>query len=124
MGTFRIDADLENPASPGPRLHLESLLVDTGSELSWIPAAKLEAIGVVRRRPMRFRQATGQIVERCTGVAIVHAAGVSTGDDVVFGQPGDLSLLGSRTLEGLNVTIDPVTKRLVDAGPAPAAVAA
>ena len=42
----------------------------------------------------------------------------------VFGEPGDLTLLGSRTLEGLNVRIDPRAKRLVDAGPAPAATAA
>jgi hypothetical protein len=33
-------------------------------------------------------------------------------------------LLGSRSLEGLNLTIDPVNKRLIDAGPAPAAAAA
>ena len=42
----------------------------------------------------------------------------------MFGEPDDLVLLGSRTLEGLNFRIEPVTKRLVDAGPAPAAVAA
>jgi len=42
----------------------------------------------------------------------------------VFGQLGDLVLLGSRTLEGLNFRVEPVTKQLVDAGPAPAAVAA
>jgi len=43
---------------------------------------------------------------------------------VVFGEPGDLALLGSRTLEGLNFRVESVTKRLVDAGPAPAAAAA
>jgi len=32
------------------------------------------------------------------------------------------TLFGSRSLEGLNFRIEPVTKRLVDAGPAPAAV--
>src|SRR5947209_2639686 len=40
------------------------------------------------------------------------------------GQPGDLVLLGSRTLEGLNFRVEPVTRQLVDAGPAPAATAA
>ncbi len=40
------------------------------------------------------------------------------------GEPGDLILLGRRTLEGLNFRVEPVTKRLVDAGPAPAAAAA
>lgn len=43
--------------------------------------------------------------------------------DVVFGEPGDLTLLGARTLEGLNFRIEPVARQLVDAGPAPAAVA-
>ena len=56
------------------------------------------------------------------GLALLHVAGKSTGDDVVFGEPGDLILLGSRTLEGLNFRIDPLIKQLVDAGPAPAAV--
>jgi len=43
---------------------------------------------------------------------------------VVFGESGDLTLLGARSLEGLNLRVDPVNKRLVDAGPAPAAAAA
>jgi hypothetical protein len=51
-------------------------------------------------------------------------AGRRAADEVVFGHPGDLTLLGSRSLEGLNFRIEPVTKRLVDAGPAPAAAAA
>jgi hypothetical protein len=43
---------------------------------------------------------------------------------VVFGEAGDLVLLGARTLEGLNLRVEPMAKRLVDAGPAPAAAAA
>jgi hypothetical protein len=50
-------------------------------------------------------------------------AGKKAGDEVVFGESGDLVLLGARSLEGLNFRIEPVTKRLVDAGPAPAAAA-
>jgi hypothetical protein len=41
---------------------------------------------------------------------------------VVFGEPGDITLLGARSLEGLNVRIDPVSRQLVDAGPLPLAV--
>ncbi|HEY2553609.1 MAG TPA: hypothetical protein VGI15_00030, partial [Candidatus Cybelea sp.] len=44
-----------------------------------------------------------------------------TVDEVVFAQPGDLLLLGARTLEGLNLTVDAQRKRLVAAGPLPAA---
>ncbi len=121
LGTFRIDIELENPARPGERRSIPGLLVDTGSELSWIPATDLDALDIRRSRSMRFRQATGQVVERWVGIAIVHVGGIATGDDVVFAEASDLSLLGSRTLEGLNVRVDPVSKTLVDAGPAPAA---
>jgi hypothetical protein len=43
---------------------------------------------------------------------------------VIFGEPGDLVILGSRTLEGLNFRIDPIRRQLVDAGPFLAAAAA
>ena len=40
MGTFRVDVEIENPARPGQRRTVRSVLVDTGAELSWIPAEK------------------------------------------------------------------------------------
>lgn len=62
-----------------------------------------------------------RILNRSTGHATVHAVGKRTNDEVVFGEPGDLVRLGARSLEGLNVRVEPLTKSLVDAGPAPAA---
>ncbi len=124
MGTFRTDIEIENPAAPGERRRVEALLVDTGSELTWVPSSLLESLGIERMKQLRFRQATGQIVERWTGGATVFAAGTRTIDEIVFGEPGDLSLLGARTLEGLNVVVDPVSRRLVDSGAMPAAAAA
>ena len=124
MGTFRVDVEIENPACAGERRTLRSVLVDTGTELSWVPAATLEALGIERYKKSRFRQADGTILERWVGGAYIYVAGKRTNDDIVFGEPGDLVLLGSHTLEGLNFRIDPVTKQLVDAGPAPAAAAA
>jgi predicted aspartyl protease len=121
MGTFRINIEIENPASPGSRTSLPSVLVDTGSELSWVPATILESLGIKRRQVSRFRQANGTILERWTGSAWIYAAGTSATDDVVFGEPEDMILLGARTIEGLNLRVDPIAKQLVDAGPAPAA---
>ena len=121
MGTFRVAVEIENPARPGERRALVSVLVDTGAELSWFPASLLDSLGIERHRIRRFRQAHGTVVERWTGPAFVHAAGTRTTDDVVFGEPNDLVLLGARSLEGLNLRIEPVTRQLVDAGPAPAA---
>jgi len=124
MGAFRVDVEIENPARPGERRTLRSVLVDTGAELSWVPAGILESLGVERNNKWRFRQADGTILERWTGGVSVYVVGKRAADEVVFGEPGDLVLLGSRTLEGLNFRIEPVTKRLIDAGPAPAAAAA
>ena len=122
MGTFRIDLAIENPMRSGEKRALRSVLVDTGAELSWIPAEILESLGIERYTRVRFRQADGTVLERWIGPAFVHAADKRTTDDVVFGEPGDLVLLGARSLEGLNLRIDPVSKRLIDAGPFPAAV--
>jgi predicted aspartyl protease len=99
------------------------VLVDTGAELSWIPAEVLDALGIERYAKWRFRQADGTILERWTGPAFLHVAGKRATDDVVFGEPGDLTLLGAHSLAGLNFRVEPLTKQLVDAGPAPAAAA-
>jgi predicted aspartyl protease len=123
MGSFRTEVAIESVTNPGPRRLLRDVLVDTGSELSWFPIDVLEALGVERRRISHFRQATGTIVSRWIGFATIYAAGTLTVDDVVFGEPGDLVLLGARSLEGLNLCVDPVRKRLTDAGPLPAAAA-
>ncbi len=122
MGTFRVDVEIENPVLVGERRLLRSVLVDTGAELSWFPREVLESLGIERRKVWHFRQADGTVLARSTGGAAVYLGGIWTLDEVVFGEPGDLILLGSRSLEGLNLLIDPVSKRLVDAGPAPAAV--
>jgi predicted aspartyl protease len=124
MGSFRVDIEIENPARPGERRTVRSVLVDTGAELSWVPAEILESLGVERNNTWLFRQADGTILERWTGTVILHFAGKRVGDEMVFGMPGDLVLLGSRSIEGLNLRVEPVTKQLLDAGPAPAACTA
>jgi predicted aspartyl protease len=121
MGTFRIDVEVANPTTWDDRRSLGSVLVDTGAELSVFPASVLESLNVQRLKRLQFRQADGTVLSRWTGPAIIFAAETVTTDEVVFGEPGDLVLLGARTLEGLNLRIDPVAKRLVDAGPMPLA---
>ena len=100
-GTFRIVAEIENPASPGERRLLRSVLVDTGAELSWVPADVLDSLGIERYTMLRFTQADGTVLERWTGAALIHVGGKRTSDYVVFGEAADLVLLGARSLEGL-----------------------
>ena len=124
MGILRVDVEIEHHARPGERRVLRAVLVDTGAELSWAPASVLESLGIPRMKEIRFQQANGGVLERWVGFAIVHAEGTFTIDEVVFGEPDDLVLLGARTLEGMNLVVDLVGKRLVAAGPMMAAVAA
>ena len=65
--------------------------------------------------------ANGEVITRSVGFAVLRVNKHFTIDEVVFAEPGDLLLLGARTLEGLNLTVDAGRKRLVAAGPVPAA---
>lgn len=123
MGTFRVDVKVAHPRTHIGRV-IRNALVDTGAALSWFPRNVLESLQAERVKTWRFRQADGTILERWTVAVLVSAGGKTTFDEVVMGEPGDLVLLGARSLEGLNLRVDPVTMTLVDAGPAPAAVAA
>lgn len=122
MGTFHIACKIENHRDRTKAVRITKLLVDTGSEHTWVPAATLEKIGVVReKKDVRFIMANGEVVTRSVGFAILRVGSNFTIDEVVFAEPGDLVLLGARTLEGLNLTVDSARKRLVAAGPLPAA---
>jgi predicted aspartyl protease len=117
MGTFRTTIRIENHLSRGPTVSVPEALVDTGSELTWVPAELLQELGIQFEYSTRFITATGERVERDVGYAIVHAEEARTIDEVVFAQPGDMTVLGARSLEGLNLRVDSRNKRLVPAGP-------
>ncbi|MGH8674200.1 MAG: retroviral-like aspartic protease family protein [Burkholderiales bacterium] len=101
---------------------IRRILVDTGSEFTWISAPMLEKIGIAReKKDVEFVMANGQRVTRSVGFAIVRVDKSFTIDEVVFAEKGDLLLLGARSLEGLNLAVDSRRKRLVAAGPVLAA---
>ena len=88
-------------------------LVDTGSEMTWLPGDLLTSIKVNRVHKRNFSTATQQIVTRETGYVILSADGFETVDEVVFGEPGDLALLGVRTIEGFGVSVDNIAHRFI-----------
>jgi predicted aspartyl protease len=116
VGLFRTSIGIEHPARRGERRELRDVVVDTGSELTWIPREVLESIAIPRERMQRFILADGRILERDIGFAIIHAGGTTAADHVVFAE-GDMVRLGVRALEGLNLRVDPIAKQLVPAGP-------
>jgi predicted aspartyl protease len=122
MGTLYTKCKVENPIDRTRSAVIPKILVDTGSEYTWVSERTLERIGIRReKKDVGFVLANGQQVTRSVGFAIIRLDGFFTIDEVVFAEPGDLLLLGARSLEGLNLTIDPGRKKLVAAGPVPAA---
>ena len=122
MGTFYSHCVVQNHADRTQSVRIPKLLVDTGSEHTWIPEGSLRRIGVVQeKKGVPFLMANGQQITRNVGFAIVRVVEFFTIDEVVFAEKGDLALLGARTLEGLNLVVDARQKKLVAAGPVPAA---
>ena len=118
MGVFYVDCTVENMASPDKSALIEQLIVDTGSEFSWLPGEALEGIEVgIQKRDQQFVMANGGIITRDIGYAILRVNGFETVDEIVFARDGDLNLLGSRTLEGFGAVVDARGKKLVAAGP-------
>jgi len=117
MGSFRVTIAVEHPAKRGTLRSIDHVLVDTGSEFTWVPTSVLEELGVAREGVQRFILADGRVLQRAIGIAIVHAEGTLAPDWVVFAEDSDMVLLGAHSLEGLNLRVDSRAKRLVPAGP-------
>ena len=108
MGTFYGKCKIENPTDRTRSAVISKLLIDAGSEYTWVSERALERLGIQReKKDVSFVLANGQHVTRGVGFAIIRLDKYFTIDEVVFAEPGDLSLLGARTLEGLNLSNRP-----------------
>ncbi len=122
MGTFHIKCKVENVSNRKKWATIPKMLVDTGSEYTWVPTLILEKLDIEReKKDLAFVMANGQTITRSVGFAILRFDNFFTVDEVVFAEKGDLLLLGARTLEGLSLMVDPRQKKLVASGPIPAA---
>jgi predicted aspartyl protease len=116
MGTFLVGCKIANIADSSKSAKVEKLPVDTGSNYTWLPGKVLEKLGVQRVKK-EIVMANGQNITRSVGYVIIHCDEFQTVDEVVFAEPGDMSLLGARTLEGFNAAVHPKTRKLVAAEP-------
>ncbi len=124
MGTFHTECRIENSVDRTKAAMIPKLLVDTGSEYTWVRTTTLEEIGIKReKKDLTFVMANGQQITRSVGFAIIRLDKHFTIDEVVFAEQDDLLMLGARTLEGMNLTVDSTRRTLVAAGPLPAAEA-
>ncbi len=113
VSSFKVNVVACNPKREELATAPVEVLVDTGSELTWLPSDVLTNIGITPRRKRTFQTATKQSVQRDVGYAILRSEGYETADEVVFAEPGDMTLLGVRTLEGFGVLVDNIAHRFV-----------
>src|SRR6267378_3659011 len=107
MGIFRVEVQIAKPGTEPDFRPAGALIVDTGSEVSWVRDEKLREAGVEVRKPgQRFQMANGETIERDVGYAIIRSEAFETIDEVVFAHDEDLELLGARTIEGFNARVD------------------
>ena len=123
MGIFRTTVEFAPLHDHAGRRELRDVMVDTGSEYTWLSRALLDELGVKPVRTERFETADGRILVREIGFAMVFAGGRSSPTIVVFADEGDMVLLGAIALEGMNLRVDLARRELVPAGPVPVAVA-
>ena len=68
MGMFYIGCKVENHKEPKKAAVVSKLLVDTGSEFTWLPEEVLKQIGVQPvKKDLQIQMANGQIVTRTVG---------------------------------------------------------
>jgi len=115
MSLYRVSVVARNPKREELATPPVEAVVDTGSELTWLPHELLAGAGISPRRKKVFVTADGSHIEREIGYAIIEAEGFETADEVVFAQKGDMTLLGVRSLEGFAVMVDNIGHRLVAA---------
>lgn len=73
MGAFFTRCKVENVVDRTKSVIASRILVDTGSEYTWVPAPTLEKIGINReKKDLLFIMANGQQVTRSVGFAIIR----------------------------------------------------
>lgn len=111
MGIFGERLRVSNPEN-GRFKELEMIL-DSGTSYTQIPYPVLEELGVERKTKRHLKIATGEVITRDAGVALVTLKGETLPTLVIFGDRGSEPLLGTVTLEELGLAIDPVNKTLI-----------
>jgi len=112
MDTVFVGVTVENPSMPGITADCR-VQADTGATLTVLPGDFLVRLGVTPQVTKEFKLADGRLMSRPVGEVRIRMNGDAVVGRVVFGEPGDASLLGVTVLEGLGLMVDPVARRLV-----------
>ena len=114
MGTFFTEAQIASPRRADRREPVK-LLVDSGSLYTWISATTLRELGVLPSDRRRIVTIEGRTTERAMAEILITLEGRTLHTLCLFGESGDLEVLGAYTLEGFGLAIDPIQRRLIPA---------
>jgi predicted aspartyl protease len=112
MGTFFAEVLLAAPHTPERREPV-TLLVDSGSTYTWVAGAVLRALSVAPTERRRIVTIEGHVAERDAAEVLITLEGRTLHTLCLFGEGGDLDVLGAYTLEGFGLGIDPVQRTLI-----------
>ena len=87
-------------------------LVDSGAMYSLVPTKELEKLNIKPHRTLKFVLADGTELQRRVGDAYFEWQGEGAAAPVIFGEEGDLPLLGATTLESLGLVLNPFKREL------------
>jgi len=94
------------------RVKASRVLVDTGATYTMLPRRMLRELGIAPEDRVLVRLGDGRLMERDLGAAFVRYSKYAAWTQVLFGEPGDASVLGALTLEELRLQVDPRSQRL------------
>lgn len=111
MGLTHLTVEIANPAKPSRRVRVK-MLVDSGAPYSIVRAATLRKLGIRPTSSRAFVLADGTEISRSIGAALFRFQGEQAASTIIFGEPGDATLLGVVTLEELGLILDPMRREL------------
>lgn len=111
MGTF--SHTIAIASSPGGPYETVDALVDSGATYMLMPLTILQRLGVRPLRKQPFILANGARTEYDISIVWVRIGGEERPTVCIWGEASSKPLLGTYTLEGFLLGIDPVNKTLV-----------
>jgi clan AA aspartic protease len=109
LGLTYVQATVSGPSRKRRRVRL---LVDSGATYSLLPHGVCKALGLRAKRSLSFSLADGSEVKRRVSECHITLLGQDGHTPVILGEPGDVALLGTVTLEILGLVLDPFKRRL------------
>jgi len=90
----------------------KTLMVDTGFTYSWISGETLEKLDIKPVDEIGIKTIEGKVMKKKSAEAIFQYDGKQATRIVVFADKKDVEVIGVDTLEGLQLEVDPINRKL------------